>query len=177
MTQCQSDTLNAPAYKLLLIGIKKAQRPQRHIWASCSITAMINTSNGHIHLPSFELTPELDLAELTNIIGGELKVDNRQNGWKWITLNTLQITERTFHFRLGFFNERLTQLYFRFETKETEDWKPWNKESELRKLELYRTWLSYEIGAERYFNWGTVLENYDGKGGFSSISIEYKPNN
>tara|TARA_R110000737_G_scaffold348198_1_gene381504 strand:+ start:1508 stop:1930 length:423 start_codon:yes stop_codon:yes gene_type:complete len=134
---------------------------------------MINTSNGHIQLPSYELTPELDTTELLQHLGAELNIQDMQTDWKWVTINSVELSELTFNFRLGFLNDKLTQLYFTFDTNESANWEAWNKAAELKKLELYQSWLKSELGANREFIWGTVIASFDGKAGFSSVMIIY----
>ncbi|MEQ9164888.1 MAG: hypothetical protein RLO12_01415 [Fulvivirga sp.] len=112
-----------------------------------------------------------------NSVTNELDIEDMQTGWKRITINNIQFDERTFNFRVGFLNGQLAQLYFIFETEESANWEVWDRTTELKKLELYRTWLNTVIGTEREFNWGIVTDTFDEKAGFSSISINYKLNN
>jgi len=134
---------------------------------------MINTLNGHIQLPTYELTPELDTTELLQHLGTELNIQDMQTEWKWATINSVELSELTFNFRLGFLNDKLTQLYFTFDTNESANWEAWNRVAERKKLELYQSWLKSELGAKREFNWGTVTASFDERAGFSSVLIKY----
>lgn len=94
------------------------------------------------------------------------------------TSGTLEIIGQPFNLTLDFHGSDLTSVnLFAIDERFGTSWADWSKEKELQRKRFHESWLNKVLGNDRYpyeYDWGSVESIYDGKSGFSYISIKYK---
>lgn len=140
---------------------------------------MIDKKTGHIIISDTIRIKNDDLQHdvLSLNIGQTNKQWDLGNGWSWLQENNVFIDNKFFVFQFGFFQNKLKQISFCVSDEEFDldkGWDKWSEEKELANLEIYKVWLTNELGSQKDFEWGTAGASYDTKGASSSIGLRYK---
>ena len=132
---------------------------------------MINLETGQITFNNrLKVDSKMNFSELNrNTNDFEKEYSDLKNGWEWLRLRNIA-TDKTDHFvSIAFFNKKITIIEFGIEKKYAE----WNLESENERKKEHDLWLSKTIGKNRIFSWGKIESQFDSKGGYSSIILNY----
>ena len=141
---------------------------------------MIDKSTGAIRFTEWPcpVTPDTTrTAFLTSplAVGAEPEV---QNGpWFSWRLAPPECVEGGWFTSLHFHNDTLWQVSMAIGGAEYgSSWSDWSEEKENKRRLRHDAALTQWLGPEPYqFPWGKIWSGYDGKGGFSSITVTYIP--
>ncbi len=132
---------------------------------------MINIETGLITFNSLlKVDSNMEFSEL-NIITNDFKKEytDLKNGWEWIRLRNIITNTFDCFVSIAFYNKKLTIIEFGIE----KNYRDWNFESEKELKVEHDLWLSNSIGKNRIFSWGKIESQFDAKGGYSSIILNY----
>lgn len=132
----------------------------------------LNTTNGDFTLiDGVTISLQTPFSQLRAAFP-ENKIWEVGTGYCWIYFSDMLYDEKKFAVEVCYHGERLKVIHFTMQECDT-PWQEWSEAHQIATEQVYKHWLTAQLGEERRYDWGNVDAYFDRRSALTYMYVYY----